>query len=93
MLLSLTGSVFGTQLPPKIGSLAKTFLLVPFLKKTIVQRRGCITSLDVVPPHIGLVVDVVPSNACHDVMKSLQCENVFPVGENQVKMCGDYMTK
>ena len=29
MLLSLRGSGFGTQLPPKIGSLAKTFLLAP----------------------------------------------------------------
>ena len=35
MLLSSRGSGFGTQLPPKVGSLVETFLLAPFLSATV----------------------------------------------------------
>ena len=42
MLLSLRSSGFRTQLPPKIGSLAKTFLLAPFLRLVEnFQNRAC----------------------------------------------------
>ena len=39
MLLPLTDSGFGTQLPPKIGSLEKTFLLAPLPKSIFTRSR------------------------------------------------------
>ena len=49
-VLSSRGSGFGTQLPPKIGSLAETFLLAPSLKSFLpLCQTNKILYLDILP--------------------------------------------
>ena len=74
VLLSLRGGSFGMQLPPKIGSLAKTFLLAPSLNQ--VSDSIKFFRQDICRRHTSKICKRLPLSVDRLTSKRSVCENL-----------------